>query len=94
MSRVGSAPKAILAILQKQDEDCPLVMKDINNQKAFLRNLELYGRTPIERLLDNFHATIVVHAYERNKEGHITHLFFVQPVLFGCLLLHEWESVK
>ena len=74
---VERAPKSILATLRHQDVDCPSIMKDLCNQKAFFRNLELDGLTPIEMLLDNLHARKVLHAYQRNAEGQITHLFFV-----------------
>ena len=77
MSRSECAPKSILATSRHHDRDCPLIMTGIYNQKTFLRNLDLYGRTTIELLLNNFHASDVLHAYQRNAIGQITHLFIV-----------------
>lgn len=79
MSDSGASPKVILATLRQQDENCPLILKDIYNEKARLRNDNLQGRTPLESLLDELCVQNIFHAVQQDVDGRVTHLFFAPP---------------
>lgn len=91
MSDAGADPKVILATVRQRNPECALIVKDIYNQKAQLRNVDLNGRTPLEKLLDDMQSDGVLHVYERDAEGRITRLFFALP--FCVALAREFYHV-
>ncbi|OAE18317.1 hypothetical protein AXG93_2566s1000 [Marchantia polymorpha subsp. ruderalis] len=80
ISDAGADPKVILATVRQRNPKCELIVKDIYNHKAQLRNVNLNGRTPLEKLLDDMQSDGVLHVYERDAEGRITRLFFALPL--------------
>ncbi|MBW0554223.1 hypothetical protein O181_093938 [Austropuccinia psidii MF-1] len=74
-------PRQIQAQLCSQREsDRPVILQEIYNQVKKIKKDKLQGRRPIDALIDTLKEENLVWSSARDSEGHITSLFFTQPL--------------
>ncbi|MBW0563166.1 hypothetical protein O181_102881 [Austropuccinia psidii MF-1] len=73
-------------LCSQRDSDRPVILQEIYNQVKKIKKEKLKGRSPIDALIDTIKEENFVWSSERDSEGHITSLFFTNPL--SIKLLH------
>lgn len=80
LSEVGSRPRDILALIQRQYYPDTLVSsKNIYNTRDALRGQKLGNNTPLRYLLNILQENSWKHAIKQDSEGHILFFMFAHP---------------
>ena len=79
LSEIGSRPRDILALIQRQYPNALVSSKDIYNARDALRRQKLGNNTPLEYLLKNLQEDSWKYAIKQDSEGHILFFMFAHP---------------
>ncbi|MBW0520958.1 hypothetical protein O181_060673 [Austropuccinia psidii MF-1] len=97
-SQISQMSESLLLPRQTQAKLCsqrqserPVILQDIYNQVKKIKKDKLQGRSPIDALIDTLKEENFTWSSERDAEGHITSLFFTNPL--SIKLLHGFPHV-
>ncbi|KAL3526335.1 hypothetical protein ACH5RR_010991 [Cinchona calisaya] len=91
ISMVGIAPWQILISLRKSYPKFQTISRTVYNAKVKVRRESLMRRIVIQALFDEFGESGFIFDIVRDKEGHLTHLFFVHP--YSIKLTKSYSTV-
>lgn len=84
-----ASPRTVMTALVQADPDSGINMRSIYNAYARLRREELNGQPSVQALLSTCAARDIEHAYDLDKDGKVTRLFFCPPQCADNLRLHH-----